>query len=854
MYACPNCGANLVFNIQEGKLVCEYCDSRFFPGDSRLRWTGSKESAMPLEQEKQSQVGDEMEVSIFTCPQCGGEMITSGLDVTGFCSYCGAANILSSRIEGVKKPDRILPFTLTKEACKNQYLRLAKKAIYSPRIFRDKEYIERMRPLYVPYWLYKMRLDGNAVFSGIKEAFEGSSIVTTTDVVNVEVKGSYSDIPFDASSSFDDTITEKIAPFDLTKAKSFTPEYLAGAYANISDVTPGVYAEDAKDKAAETVILGMRKKGYLRDHVLISGPQAGSRPGSGLPVSNEQAENALLPVWFLSFRRGKRVAYAAVNGQTGKMSCDLPISILRFLLFSLILAVPLFFLLNLAVTMQPSTGLFFSECLALVTLMIYCHNYEAIRQRDLRTNDRGYYKDPAHLRARQAEPYGVLLKGPFKKLYERQRAKTQRVKQMARDDRFKVITSYVLRFAGYIPFIILALILSHYSLLFFELLLLIGFGAWAVGKLKGHIRPAAVILLLAAFAAWLIRFLNPVVDYYFYAGSIFVLGSVTGALIHVLSQYNMLSTRPLPQLKNVATEKNASFYTQAGRGLKSLLLVFTAGAALSLLLFAGGKLVLADETQKIFTDPQTGYTASIVDLADLLSDEEEARLLEEMKPLTTYGHALLLTVNDPDYFEDIAENLYHQYLGWDSGTMLLINMTSRELGFYSDGENYRLITRTNAETIADNIYLYARSGDWYTCCSRGFQDVLALLEGSRIARPMKYIGNGLMALTVSILLNYLFLGLLMRDKKSKNETLLGSPQGKLAYAHGSERVLATSSRFSLGLLLGMIVLFILRIALSLFANGGGGGGGSSSGGSSGGGGGGGHSSGGHSGGGGSHRF
>ena len=185
--------------------------------------------------------------------------------------------------------------------------------------------------------------------------------------------------------------------------------------------------------------------------------------------------------------------------------------------------------------------------------------------------------------------------------------------------------------------------------------------------------------------------------------------------------------------------------------------------------------------------------------------------------------------------------------------MLLINMTSRELGFYSDGENYRLITRTNAETIADNIYLYARSGDWYTCCSRGFQDVLALLEGSRIARPMKYIGNGLMALTLSILLNYLFLGLLMRDKKSKNETLLGSPQGKLAYAHGSERVLATSSRFSLGLLLGMIVLFILRIALSLFANGGGGGGGSSSGGSSGGGGG--HSSGGgHSGGGGSHRF
>ena len=122
-------------------------------------------------------------------------------------------------------------------------------------------------------------------------------------------------------------------------------------------------------------------------------------------------------------------------------------------------------------------------------------------------------------------------------------------------------------------------------------------------------------------------------------------------------------------------------------------------------------------------------------------------------------------------------------------------------------------------------------------------------------RPMKYIGNGLMALTLSILLNYLLIGLLMRDKKSDTEALIGAPTGRIDHKNDSERVLSRVGKFSMGLLLGRIILFVLRIAFSLLAEGGGGGGGSSS---SGGGGsshsGGGGGGGGHSGGGGSHRF
>lgn len=40
--------------------------------------------------------------TLFTCPQCGGELITEDDTVATFCSYCGGSTILDSRIKRKK--------------------------------------------------------------------------------------------------------------------------------------------------------------------------------------------------------------------------------------------------------------------------------------------------------------------------------------------------------------------------------------------------------------------------------------------------------------------------------------------------------------------------------------------------------------------------------------------------------------------------------------------------------------------------------------------------------------------------------------------------------------------------------
>ena len=49
--------------------------------------------------------------------------------------------------------------------------------------------------------------------------------------------------------------------------------------------------------------------------------------------------------------------------------------------------------------------------------------------------------------------------------------------------------------------------------------------------------------------------------------------------------------------------------------------------------------VHADDPLFIYDNPQTGYSVYINDAYDLLTEEEEANLLDDMIPITEYGNA-----------------------------------------------------------------------------------------------------------------------------------------------------------------------------------------------------------------------
>ena len=167
-------------------------------------------------------------------------------------------------------------------------------------------------------------------------------VTTTVFEKNYQVAYTLSGISFDASIGFDDHISEQLQPFDTDGQKAFHPGYLSGFYAEIGDADKKEYEAYACEQFQD----------YTRNLIIES--EGSEAKNLIIPTRVQSVSHALHPVWFMSYRRKNELIYAAVNGQTGKVAADLPLSPLRILLAALLSVLLIFGAVNLVMNLLPS--------------------------------------------------------------------------------------------------------------------------------------------------------------------------------------------------------------------------------------------------------------------------------------------------------------------------------------------------------------------------------------------------------------------------------------------------------------------------------------------------------------------
>lgn len=177
-----------------------------------------------------------------------------------------------------------------------------------------------------------------------------------------------------------------------------------------------------------------------------------------------------------------------------------------------------------------------------------------------------------------------------------------------------------------------------------------------------------------------------------------------------------------------------------------------------------------------YTNPSNGYVVVIEDNADLLSASEEAQLQELMEQITAYGNAAFVTV--PEYgnpystTQSFAENYNSSHFGNSNATLFVIDMDERMIYVDTMGSIRRYLTSSYADTITDNVYRYASNAQYYQCAYNAFDQILRLLEGRRIAQPMKYVSNVFLAVIIAMLVNFFVVKAFSRKHKPSNTEVL----------------------------------------------------------------------------------
>lgn len=297
IYKCKNCSGNMVFKPEIQKMYCPYCDSE------------DSEEAIVNE-------------NTHICNMCGAEIVIGPYESAGKCPSCSQYLIFDERIKGQYQPDTIQPFVVGKDMAKVHIRNAYGEHSYMPDNFLEEVSLQKIEGIYVPFWLYDFY--GNCDYDG-----EGTKVRTsrrgnieTIERSHYHVRRnfdvSYTRMPQDASIEMPDDVMDFMEPYDYSTLKCFDAKYMSGFLAEIYNHEASLYEPRAKQKAqtASQELLQASISGYTGNIVMKN----------QISIEQKNCEYALLPVWRYFYEYRGKVYPVYINGQTGKVVGETPVS------------------------------------------------------------------------------------------------------------------------------------------------------------------------------------------------------------------------------------------------------------------------------------------------------------------------------------------------------------------------------------------------------------------------------------------------------------------------------------------------------------------------------------------------
>ncbi len=350
-YKCPSCGAAMEFDSESQKMKCPQCGNQVdvssfgeMHGDEQGEaWdNGGAEGERGQTYDENSEFAGQdfgseqfegdgfdgtMNMKVYHCQSCGAELMSDEYTSAVICSFCGNPSLVEDRLTGAYKPKKIIPFKINREQAKDIYRKWVRRGKLTPSTLKSQSTIEKISGLYVPFWLYDYRAESQMVASAekIRTRRSGDTEYTYHDHFHVyrDVEADFQRIPADASEKMEDGAMDKMEPYLYNELEPFAPAYLQGYLSERYNLTHQEM-EPRVNRRVDKYITEM-----TRDTIV--GYSTVSVRSNRIRRSNYNVQYVLLPVWVLNCRYQNKDFQFMLNGQTGKIVADRPISKLRAL-------------------------------------------------------------------------------------------------------------------------------------------------------------------------------------------------------------------------------------------------------------------------------------------------------------------------------------------------------------------------------------------------------------------------------------------------------------------------------------------------------------------------------------------
>ncbi len=281
--------------------------------------------------------------AFFRCQNCGCEMAADLQQRSYVCPFCDSTYVaeFSPEQTGRQRPEFVIGFAVTPEQARDKFYQwIRRNSWFRPGDLRAAQIVDRQKGIYLPFWSFSM-LAQSQWQATIGEYWYRTETYTTRDSKGRLVTRTrqvretewwplagrhhryHSGYLVSASRGLPQRQADGIMPFQLPAMKRFQPYFLAGWLCEEYSVS--------RDEALAVC----RQEFFRREQANV----AAFLPGDThrdlhveTQFSHVNSDLCLLPIYLLTYRYRNETYRFLVNGQTGKVAGNKPVSWRRILL------------------------------------------------------------------------------------------------------------------------------------------------------------------------------------------------------------------------------------------------------------------------------------------------------------------------------------------------------------------------------------------------------------------------------------------------------------------------------------------------------------------------------------------
>lgn len=331
-FPCAGCGAKLSYSPGTRSLKCEFCGTAnaIAEDDARIEELDLDTYLKALEGKQET-----FEEEHVRCEKCGAEQNLGPNLFASQCAFCGAPIVSKGYANRRIKPKSIVPFQVDRRRAQEEFRRWVRGLWLAPGEL--KKYAQSdagVTGMYIPFWTYDCRTSSDYRGERGEDYYTNETVATRDsagrEVTRIErvkhtnwtpasghVDCFHDDVLVMASQSLPRELRGATAEWNLKGLVAYQPEFISGYRAEAYQIGLKEGFPMAKEQ------IDARVYGLVRTD--IGGDQQRVE-NIATRYSEIKFKHVLLPVWMSAYRYRDKTFRFLVNGQTGEVAGESPLS------------------------------------------------------------------------------------------------------------------------------------------------------------------------------------------------------------------------------------------------------------------------------------------------------------------------------------------------------------------------------------------------------------------------------------------------------------------------------------------------------------------------------------------------